>query len=66
MIREKFCNEPRVQRVPGFVRFHPAKERTPSEREIADQIVRLVTNEFIGGPQRSIHNSVAREDDRIF
>src|SRR5882724_5906225 len=54
-----------MKRVTGFVSFHSSKKRQANERQIADQIERLVAAEFVRKAQRAIHDAIVGKDNGV-
>ena len=64
---QKFCNEPRVQRVAGAIRNQPAQHRLANEGEVAEQVQSLVPNKFVRKAERRIvQDAVFGKNDRVF
>ena len=64
-IGEKARDELGVKGVAGALGDDEAAERTADEREVADEIERLVAAEFVGETERAVDDGVAGEDESV-
>ena len=64
-IGQKARDQLRVQRVPGLVGFDARQKRAPHQRQVPDQIERLMPPEFVREAQRTIHHAIFVEDDGV-
>src|SRR5439155_12711991 len=63
---QKFCGEPRVQRVSGAIRNQPAQHRLANESEVAEQVQSLMPDKLVRKAEGGIvQDPFFGENDRV-
>jgi hypothetical protein len=52
--------------MPGFVSFNPGQEGSANERQVTDQVERLMPAELVREAQRPIYDAGFVQDNRVF
>ena len=65
LVSQQPRNQLRVRRVPGLMRLDARQQRSTNQRQIPNQIKRLVTSELVGESQRPIRNIFVVDHNRV-